>query len=72
MNKTTIVTTPVTGISGVVLSIGQPVGALMAIGLGIASFLNTSLEKGIGPQLAIGLIVAGFAVFHVTVSNIAG
>lgn len=70
MQKTTITTTPVSGVSGAMIAIAQPMGGVMAFGLGIAGLAVSPLHMT--QQLAIGLIVSGLAVFHVTVSNITG
>lgn len=68
----TVLTTTSKLSNALLATYGQPVGGLLAFGLGVATFVVPDLQKGLGTQLGIALIIAGLAVFHVTVSNIAG
>lgn len=65
--STTTVTTPSSAISAFLSLIAQPLGGLLAFGLGVAGLAYTGLHMT--QQLSIALIIAGLAVFHVTVSN---
>lgn len=71
MSNTVITTTSKT-VNNLLGVFAQPAGGLLAFGLGVATFVVPDLQKGLGTQLGIALIIAGLAVFHVTVSNIAG
>jgi hypothetical protein len=58
-----------TALAASVQSLLSPAGGIMAFGLGVASFVVPSLNKGLGVQLGVALIIGGLGVFHVTINK---
>ncbi len=47
----------------------QPLGGLLAFGLGVASFPVPALHQGLGTAFGVALIVAGLTAYHLTVNK---
>ena len=50
--------------------IAQPLGGILAFGLGVASFIQPSLHAGLGTPFGVALIVGGLGVYHVTINTV--
>lgn len=59
--------TPAATVSSVVSAAAQPLGGLLAFGLGICGFAVPALH-GLGVPLSTALIIAGLGVYHITVN----
>jgi hypothetical protein len=65
-----VATSPTAGASAFLSLVVQPLGGILAFGLGVASFLQTNLHAGLGTPFGIALIVGGLGVYHTTVNPI--
>lgn len=50
--------------------VAQPLGGILAFGLGVASFIQPSLHSGLGTPFGVALIVGGLGVYHVTINTV--